>query len=126
MDHSLTHFTFTTKKSSSSLTHFFTIIVVFVLKTTDDEERKRLVAQRRAPRHSLTFSQWRKRLVTRGWRLVQPPARVHRLSAFTAVGTRTTADAAPPGWGNTFKKNDKKITKKVPKRPPSPTKTEVL
>ena len=37
---------------------------------------------------SLTFhNEERKRLVTRGWRLVQPPARVPRLSSFTAVDT---------------------------------------
>jgi len=55
--------------------------------------------------------------------LRQPPAGVHRLSAFTAVGIRTAADAGPPGWGSTFKKNDKKVPKKVPKRAPSPAKS---
>ena len=55
-------------------------------------------------------------------RLVQHPAGVRRLSAFTAFGTRTAADAGPPELGSTFKKNDKKMTKKGTKKSTQPRK----
>ena len=55
--------------------------------------------------HTALANEWKR--LELSW-LRQPPARVHRLSAFTAVGTATAAEAGPLGWGSTFKKNDKK------------------